>query len=105
MLERLLIAARPRPSVVLEANRVKIRDIAARHHARHLRVFGSVARQSDRLDSDIDLLVTFDDQATLVDQAALVEELEDLLGVPVDVVSDDALRERDGDLRAEAIPV
>jgi uncharacterized protein len=105
MLERLLNAARPRPSAVLEANRVKIRDIAARHHARGLRVFGSVARRTDRLDSDLDLLVTFDDQATLLHQVALINELEDLLGVPVDVVSDGALRERDGDLRAEAIPV
>jgi predicted nucleotidyltransferase len=49
--------------------------------------------------------VAFDDAATLVDQAALVDELQDLLGVPIDVVSDRALRDRDVAIRAEAVPV
>ncbi|HEX7211307.1 MAG TPA: helix-turn-helix domain-containing protein [Propionibacteriaceae bacterium] len=105
MLQRLLDAARPRPSVILNANRAKIREIAARHHAHNVRVFGSVARNTDRPNSDLDLLVAFDDAATLVDQAALVDELQDLLGVPIDVVSDRALRDRDVAIRAEAVPV
>jgi predicted nucleotidyltransferase/DNA-binding XRE family transcriptional regulator len=105
MLRRLLDAARPRPSVVLNAHRVNIREIAARHHAHDVRVFGSVARNSDRSDSDLDLLVTFDDDATLVDQAALINELQDLLGLSVDVVSASALRDRDIAIRAEAIPL
>ena len=44
MLQRLLDASRPRPSVILNANRAKIREIAARHQAHNVRVFGSVAR-------------------------------------------------------------
>jgi predicted nucleotidyltransferase/DNA-binding XRE family transcriptional regulator len=105
MLKRLLAAARPRPSTLLETNRAEIRKIAARHHAYDVRVFGSVARHADRSDSDLDLLVTFDVEATLLEHAALIDELEDLLGMPVDVVSAGALGERDETIRAEAVPV
>lgn len=105
MLARLLEAARPRPSVLLETHRAQIRDIATRHHAQDVRVFGSVARHTDRSDSDLDLLVTFDDKATLLDHAALMDELQELLGMPVDVVSARALRECDDAIRAEAVPV
>jgi len=105
MLKRLLEAARPRPSTLLENNRAEIRKIAARHRARDVCVFGSVARHADRSDSDLDLLVTFDDEATLFDHAALIDELQELLGMPVDVVSTGALRERDEAIRAEAVPV
>jgi uncharacterized protein len=105
MLKRLLQAARPRPSTVLETNRAAIRDLAARHHASDVRVFGSVARHTDSSNSDLDLLVTFDEDATLLDHAKLIDELEDLLGLPVDVVSSAALRERGKAIRAEAKPV
>ena len=67
--------------------------------------FSARLRDTDRPNSDLDLLVAFDDAATLVDQAALVDELQDLLGVPIDVVSDRALRDRDVAIRAEAVPV
>jgi predicted nucleotidyltransferase len=53
----------------------------------------------------VDLLVTFDENATLLDHAKLVDELQDQLGLPVDVVSAAALRERDHAIRAEAVPV
>jgi predicted nucleotidyltransferase/DNA-binding XRE family transcriptional regulator len=105
MLSRLLHAARPRPSTVLEQNRAAIRAVAARHHASDVRVFGSVSRHTDSTDSDVDLLVTFDEDATLLDHAKLIDELQDLLGLPVDVVSAAALRERDQAIRAEAVPV
>lgn len=44
-------------------------------------------------------------QLTLPDHTALIDELQDLLGVPVDVVSVGALREGDEAIRAEALPV
>lgn len=78
-------------------------DIAARHHATNLRVFGSIARGVDTLDSDVDLLVSFDPDASLVDQAGLIADLEELLGVHVDVVSDRALTPRDSKIQAEAV--
>jgi predicted nucleotidyltransferase len=62
-------------------------------------------RGEDGPDSDVDLLVTFEPEASLLDQAGLVAELEDLLGAHVDVVSDRALKDRDVAIRAEAVPL
>ncbi len=55
-------------------------------------VAGSVARGEDEPGSDVDLLVTFAPDASLFDQAALQDELAELLQVPVDVVSRGGLR-------------
>lgn len=103
MLARLLAAARPRPSALLAEHRVEVVAAAARNRATNVRVFGSVARGEDTPDSDVDLLVTFQPGASLLDQAGLVEDLQDLLGVHVDVVSDRALKERDAGALAEAV--
>lgn len=88
MLQRLLDALRIRPSVSLERHRAEVLDAAASLHATNVRVFGSVARGEDTPDSDVDLLVTFEATASLYDQAELIEVLSDILGHPVDVVSD-----------------
>lgn len=61
--------------------------VAARHHANRVRLFGSVARDDDGPDSDIDLLVDFDQDSSLFDLMRMTRELEKLLGHPVDVVS------------------
>ncbi len=71
--------------------RTLIMQIAARHGASNVRVFGSVVRGESGHASDLDLLVHLDDQRSLLDQIALMHELEDLLGCRVDVVEDDAL--------------
>ena len=76
-----------RPSEVLAKKRSAVIDAAAHHGARNLRVIGSVALGNDRSDSDIDLLVDFDQGRSLFDLMALEEELRALLGVNVDVVS------------------
>ena len=68
--------------------------IAEKHGARNVRVFGSVARGEADSKSYIDLLVEFKRGTTLLGHAALVQELEDLLGVRVDVVSERGLRDR-----------
>lgn len=65
---------------------------ARRHRADNLRVFGSVASGLDTSDSDIDILVTFEPHANLLDLVELQDELENLTGFPVDVVSDRAQR-------------
>ncbi|MDQ3505330.1 MAG: nucleotidyltransferase domain-containing protein [Actinomycetota bacterium] len=82
-----------------------IRQIGAAPKGRELRLFGSVAEGTDTVDSDLDVLVTFDPDASLFDVAALGEELEELLGVLVDIVSAGGLKERDQHIRATAIPV
>lgn len=105
MTTRLINAARPRPSVLVDRHRDEIRALARAHRARLVEVFGSVARGTDEPGSDLDLLVTFAADASLLDQAALQGALEDLLGVSVDVVSRGGLRARDRQIRADAVAV
>ena len=68
--------------------REDILQIAARHGARNIRVFGSAARGEDRPDSDLDLLVEMESGRSLVDLVALSQELEELLHRKVDVLTD-----------------
>jgi len=68
------------------AQRASILQIAAHYGAHNLRVFGSVARGEARPDSDLDLLIELDPGRTLLDQVALGQDLEDLLGCKVDLV-------------------
>jgi predicted nucleotidyltransferase len=75
----------------LHDKRDKIMDIAARHGARNIRLFGSVARGSDRADSDLDLLVDMDAERSLLDLVALGQDLEQLLQCKVDVVTSASL--------------
>jgi uncharacterized protein len=79
---------------LLKSRREEILRIAAKHGAQNVRVFGSVARGDADSQSDIDLLVEFKRGTTLLGYAALMQELEDLLGVKVDVVSERGLRDR-----------
>jgi len=79
---------------LLKFQREEILRIAAKHGAQKVRVFGSVARGEADSSSDIDLLVEFKRGTTLLGHAALVQDLEDLLGVKVDVVSERGLRDR-----------
>lgn len=91
MLDRLVRAARRPSSATLDTHRDEVISLASQFRARDVSVFGSVAQETDDADSDLDLLVTFDDDATLLDQVALIDALSELLGVRVDVVSRRAL--------------
>jgi uncharacterized protein len=79
---------------LLIEKRSEILQIAADHGAYNVRIFGSVARGEADSSSDIDLLVEFKRGTTLLSHAAMALELEDLLGVKVDIVSEHGLRER-----------
>lgn len=81
-------------SDVLGNSREELLRIADRHGARDIRVFGSLARGEAGPESDVDLLVKLDPGVTLLKHAALVRELEALLGRKVDVVSERGLRPR-----------
>lgn len=91
---------------MLQEKREEILRICAKYGARHVRVFGSVARGEADEESDIDLIVEFEPGRSLLDHAGLLLELEMLLERPVDVVSDRGLkpRVRERVLR-EAIPL
>lgn len=95
--------ATPPLRTVVEAKRDAIRAAVARHHGRRVRLFGSVARGEDRPGSDVDLLVDFDAESSLFDVIRLTRELEELLGLPVDVVSTGGLKDRDTRILAEAV--
>jgi predicted nucleotidyltransferase len=87
----------------LRERRAEVRAAAARRGASNLRVFGSLARGDDGVDSDIDLLVDFEASRSLVDVAGLILDLQDILGVPVDVVEASTLRPGDSDVLADAV--
>jgi uncharacterized protein len=67
-------------------------EIQRRFGVRSLALFGSLAREQSHLDSDIDVLVEFDGPATSARYFGLQFFLEDLLGGPVDLVTQQALR-------------
>ncbi len=66
--------------------------LVARFGVERLALFGSTAREAARADSDIDILVSFDGPATSARYFGVQFFLEDLLGRPVDLVTDKALR-------------
>lgn len=74
-----------------------------RHRGRTVALFGSVARGDESPTSDVDLLVEFEPGSSLFDLLHISEELEALLGVPVDVVSVGGLKDRDHHIRREAV--
>lgn len=95
--------AASRPREILAEHRVAILEAARQHKAHDVRVFGSVARGHDVAGSDLDLLVRFDPEADLFDQADLVTALEELTGVQVDVVSEDGLIPGPNPIRDESV--
>jgi len=70
----------------LRLRRDALHQIAARHGASNLRLFGSVARGEERPDSDVDLLIDLAEDRGFGDYLALAEELETLLHRKVDLV-------------------
>jgi predicted nucleotidyltransferase len=79
---------------ILREKREDILRIAAKHGARNVRVFGSVARGEADESSDLDLLVEMEPGRSLLDHAALWVELREVLGVEVDVVSERGIKPR-----------
>ncbi len=77
-----------------QVDEAALAELCRRYRVRELSVFGSAARGEMRPDSDIDLLVEFlpDAEADLVDHAALMLDLADLLGRKVDLVSKNGLK-------------
>jgi len=93
---------------LIQRHREAILRIADRNGAHDVRVFGSVARGDATGCSDLDLLVRFEPGRSLMDHGMLIEELQELLHIHVDVVSEGALRDDDRfarEVRKEAVPL
>lgn len=80
--------------------------LAERYGVRRLRIFGSYVRGEARPDSDLDMLVEFSKPPTLFEFVRLEQELQELLGVKVDLVMPEGLKPRIGEaVLREAVPV
>ena len=100
-----LVEAMVRPSERVAGHRDEVREIVARNRGRDPRLFGSVARGEDRPGSDLDLLVDLDDSASLFDLARMHLELEELLGIRVDVLDERGLRDKHPGILDDAVPL
>jgi predicted nucleotidyltransferase len=95
-----------KPSIILKLKRKEMREAAGHFRTANLRVFGSVLHGTDQDGSDLDLLVDALPGATLFDLGGLQDELQDLLGVHVDLLTPADLPSKfRAQVLAEAMPV
>ena len=91
---------------LLESRRNEIMDLAGKYGAKNLRIFGSTVRGEAGPACDVDLLVDMEEGRNLLDLVGFWQDLEELLGCRVDVISEGGispyLRER---IYAEALPL
>jgi predicted nucleotidyltransferase len=91
---------------LLKSKREEIFKLAEKYGVYDVRIFGSVARGEDNEKSDIDLLIKRKPGFSLLKHAAFNRELIEILGIPVDVASENGLKERIKDrVLKEAIPL
>lgn len=75
----------------IRARRDEILKVAARYGASDVRLFGSVVHGQAGPDSDVDILVRLEKGRSLIDHIALMQDLQALLGVKVDLVTERSL--------------
>ena len=83
-----------KPSDAFHSNRAAIRRVVESHRGQNARVFGSVLHGQDTETSDLDILIDPTPDTTLFDIGAIRHELAKLLGVPVDVLTPNALPDK-----------
>jgi hypothetical protein len=79
---------------LLQANRERILQTAAKYGAYNVRIFGSVARGEADASSDVDFLVEMEPGRSLFDLGGLLMDLQELLNCKVDIVTEKGLRQR-----------
>ena len=95
-----------KPTIALQTHRIAIRGVVEAHRACNARVFGSALSGKDVDGSDLDILIDPTPETSLMDVAAIQVELEKLLGVPVDVLTPNALPDKFRHaVLAQAVPV
>ena len=91
---------------MLEILRQQIPMLSERYSVEKLEVFGSYVRSEQKKDSDLDVLVTFKEEPSLLTFIAIENYLSDLLSIKVDLVMKDSLKPVIGkSILREAIPV
>ena len=95
-----------RPSIAFNMHRQAVRDLAEQFRLKNPRVFGSVLHGTDKDGGDLDILVDAPPGTTLFDLGGLQDALEQLLKVPIDLVTPGGLPKdvRDA-IVAEAQPI
>lgn len=76
---------------LVKVKREDILRLTRQYGAKNVRLFGSIVHGDENEQSDVDLLVHFEPGRSLLDHIALMQDLEELLGRKVDVVSEKAL--------------
>ena len=77
----------------LRSLRGEIYEIARKHKAARVYVFGSCARREETPDSDVDFVAEFRPHSSLFDLGGLQYDLQKLLGCKVDLITEDSLTE------------
>lgn len=77
----------------LQGRRDELLAVFGENGAREVRVFGSVARGEQDAESDVDFVVCMQPGRSLFDLGALIANLEEVLGCPVNVVSEGGIRQ------------
>lgn len=91
---------------ILDRLRRQLPDLVARYEVKYLGVFGSYVNGNADQDSDLDILIDFQNPPTLFQFVRLQDELSNLLGVPVDLVMKTSLKPKIGEqILAEVVPV
>ena len=92
------------PSVLSLADiQTYVAQVAMLYPVKKVSLFGSYANGNQTPESDIDLLVDFDQDSSLFDLMRMSRELEELLGHPVDIVSAGGLKDRDEHILSESV--
>ena len=100
------MAHTPSLNQILEVLRQQIPMLAERYGVETFEVFGSYVRSEQTKDSDLDILITFEEDPSLLTYIAIENYLSDLLGIKVDLVMKDSLKPKIGQrILREAIPV
>ena len=91
---------------LIQEKRQAILEIAAKHGAYNVRLFGSVARGEADEASDVDILVELEPNRSLLDLGGFLADMQNLLQCEVDVVTERGLKDRIRDrVLQEAVPL
>jgi hypothetical protein len=71
----------------IDFNNEQVITLYNKYHVKTLRIFGSMARGESRIDSDVDLLVTFSKPISLLQMVGLERELSTIIGRKVDLLT------------------